>query len=371
MLKPKKENYILEQLGLPPFSQRFPWIGGDLQTLRDTFIDEKLYLSNTETVQIAIPSRRRGDLNKEHLIAFINYPLKISQIKGLVLMVHGLGGSSRRRGLRRMAGVLINAGFAVMRLNLRGADPGRNFAAGTYSASCNSDIFPALEKAREISNSLSINEKTSVPLFGVGISLGGTILLNACLDSINDLSCRHLLDALVCISSPLDLAASSTSIERTRNSFYQKWLLNRLIKQTLNDPFGISDTEREALIKTRSKISPVISSIKDFDSVITSPRWGFKNVDDYYKRASPIHSMWPYKINTVKNILLIHSLDDPWVPSEATENLYKSCRSREYASNLEIVLTNHGGHNGFHSPDGCWGDDVVKCWLLKAASHVF
>jgi len=37
------------------------------------------------------------------------------------LLLHGLGGSSRRRGLRRMALTFINAGFAVLRLNLRGA----------------------------------------------------------------------------------------------------------------------------------------------------------------------------------------------------------------------------------------------------------
>ena len=38
----------------------------------------------------------------------------------LVLLLHGLGGSSRRIGLRRMAFSFLSAGFGVLRVNLRG-----------------------------------------------------------------------------------------------------------------------------------------------------------------------------------------------------------------------------------------------------------
>ena len=72
--------------------------------------------------------------------------------------------------------------------------------------------------------------------------MGGTILLNACMCD------ESLLDGLVCISSPLDLNECSSSIERPRNFIYQKWLLNRLIRQTLEDPFGIEERERECIV---------------------------------------------------------------------------------------------------------------------------
>ncbi len=368
MPKAENENFLLDELGLIPFVQRFPWIGGDMQTLRDTFVDEKLFLIDTETVQIAVPSKRRFDSDQEYLIAFINRPLKTSHIKGLVLMVHGLGGSSRRRGLRRMAASLLDSGFAVMRLNLRGAAPGREFASGTYSANCNSDVLPAIEKARKIAHSLSIKEKVNVPLFGVGISLGGTILLNACFAQNYSYLRLPLFDGLVCISSPLDLISSSISIERSRNRFYQKWLLNRLIQQTLNDPFGITDGERELLLGKNRKNGPIISSIRGFDSAITSPRWGFANVDDYYRRASPIQALSLNISKNIQKIFLLHSLDDPWVPSEPTERLSKSFSSKDLGS-IEILITSNGGHNGFHGLDGCWGDEVVKCWLLNASTR--
>jgi alpha-beta hydrolase superfamily lysophospholipase len=147
--------------------------------------------------------------------------------------MHGLGGSSSRSGLRRMGLTLQHAGFAVLRLNMRGAGPGRELARGTYAASCNSDLLPALARARELA--------AGRPLLGMGISLGGTKLLNALLTR------PGLLDGLVTISSPLDLAACSAQIERPRNRIYKRWLLQRLVAQTLADPFGVSEAEREAL----------------------------------------------------------------------------------------------------------------------------
>ena len=97
----------------------------------------------------------------------------------------------------------------------------------------------------------SDHQNGSIPLFGVGLSLGGTILLNACL-GFESYKGETALDALVCISSPLDLEACSVSIERPRNSFYQAWLLKRLIHQTLEDPFGLTELEREFLEQRNS-----------------------------------------------------------------------------------------------------------------------
>ena len=117
-------------------------------------------------------------------ISFDTDLIKSSLLFCLPLMIHGLGGSSRRLGLRRMASALVHAGFGVLRLNLRGADPGRHLAGGTYAAECNSDLVPVIIRARRICDLLGKQVdglKGALPLFGAGISLGGTILLNACL----------------------------------------------------------------------------------------------------------------------------------------------------------------------------------------------
>ena len=147
-----------------------PWIGGDLQTLRDTFVDDKLPEENGEIINIEIPELPNGHGGKGALLAILDKPSDVMAIKGLVLMVHGLGGSSRRRGLRRMACALLEAGFAVLRLNLRGAEPSRYLAGGTYSAKCNSDLFPIISFAiihssSEKSTSLNCSNKYSCSVF--------------------------------------------------------------------------------------------------------------------------------------------------------------------------------------------------------------
>ena len=367
MVRAEDSRHTLECTGGKPFKQRFPWIGGDLQTLRDTFVDENLFLQNGELVLIEVPSKCSGSKEKEHLIAFLNRPLNSLRPKGLILMLHGLGGSSRRRGLRRMASKLLNSGFAVLRLNLRGADPGRKFASGTYSANCNADLFPCIEKAREICNLLGNNLGSSngpIPLFGVGLSLGGTILLNACM-GFESYEGEVALDALVCISSPLDLEACSVSIERPRNSFYQAWLLKRLIQQTLEDPFGLTEFEREFLEQRNPWKLSITSSIRAFDSSITAPRWGFKNVNDYYKQSSPINSFLTNGFKSIPKTLFLHSMDDPWVPSQSIEDLLAKIKNKKITPTSDILLTSYGGHNGFHGLNGCWGDEVVRSWLIK------
>ena len=48
-----------------------------------------------------------------------------------------------------MANALVQSNFAVLKLNLRGSDPCREFVDGTYAAECNSDLIPVLRRARE------------------------------------------------------------------------------------------------------------------------------------------------------------------------------------------------------------------------------
>ena len=84
-------------------------------------------------------------------MALLDQPLGGAGPRALVLLMHGLGGSSCRSGLRRMGFTLQHAGFAVLRLNMRGAGPGRSLARGTYAARCNSDLLPAIARARSAS----------------------------------------------------------------------------------------------------------------------------------------------------------------------------------------------------------------------------
>ena len=154
-----------------------------------------------------------------------------------MLVAHGLSGSARSSGPSRLSRALLAHGFAVLRFNLRGVGEGRPLAAGSYAARCDADLRPLLARARQLAG--------SQPLLGVGLSLGCCstvpgVLFNACLDAdaAGDRSAA-VLDGLVTISSPLDLAASTACIERPRNGFDQCWLVRRLRAEVLADPHGL------------------------------------------------------------------------------------------------------------------------------------
>ena len=358
---------LLKQLGVSVYRQRWPWLGGDLQTLRDTLRPVALPQDHGTPIQIAVPALASGAADAGHLLAYLDRPLRregspAPAPKALVVVLHGLGGSSRREGLRRLGLSLQGAGFAVLRLNLRGADPGRHLAGGTYAAACNSDLLPVLERARQLTSQLASEAAAAepLPLYGAGISLGGTMLLNACLAS------PGVLDGLFCASSPLDLAACSASIERPRNRIYQRWLLQRLVRQTLADPFGVSAQESERLGSSPPR------SIRAFDAAVTAPRWGFASVDAYYRGASPLPQLLEQP-DRLPPTLLLQAMDDPWVPAVSAQQLQASLAQSTrvgaaLVQPLEVLLTARGGHNGFHGPGdrlltGCWSDRVACAWL--------
>ncbi len=359
-----KDNYkredLLRDLGIQTFKERIPWIGPDLQTLRDTFASDELPDANSSEILIKVPTLKSRKTGGGSLVAYLDKPPISASLNGLVLLLHGLGGSTRRRGLTRMASSLVKSNFAVLKLNLRGSDPCRNYVDGTYAAECNSDLIPVLRRAREISYQLTDDYQCpkNIPLFGAGISLGGTILLNAVMGD------EKLLDGLVCISSPLDLHECSSCIERPRNFIYQKWLLNRLIRQTLEDPFGIEEKEKNALVINKKTKKRKINDIRSFDNFITAPRWGYKDVDEYYLNASPFFSLIKNEKSLPKT-LFIQSKDDPWVPFLAAEKLMEKMKFSNDQKVNQFIFTEKGGHNGFHGVEGCWGDQVVCKWFLS------
>lgn len=365
---------LLRQLGVVPYQQRFPWIGGDLQTLRDTLRPVALPSDCGEPIAIAVPALASGAAAAGEVLAFLDRPdpsvdLQGAPPRGLVLLLHGLGGSSRREGLRRLGITLQNSGFAVLRLNLRGADPGRHLAGGTYAARCNSDLLPVIQRARQLCAALAPSARP-LPLLGAGVSLGGTMLLNACMASLEERATHGwdghalLLDGLFCASSPLDLSACSASIERPRNRVYQRWLLKRLVRQTLADPFGVSAQEQQRLT-----VEPP-QSIRAFDEAVTAPRWGFASVDDYYAGASPLPRLLSASV-PLPPTLILQALDDPWVPASAAIQLQTALATDGLPSRrgqLEVLLTPKGGHNGFHAPGdsvrkGCWSDRLACAWF--------
>ena len=357
-------SHLLETLGLAPFRQRFPWLGPDLQTLRDTLRAPVAPHDAGQAIEFSLPG---GD----RLFARLDRPLT-DHPQGLVVALHGLGGGSDDEGQRRLSRSLAGVGFAVLRLNLRGAGPGRHLAKGTYAASCSADLLPVFRECRHLAVNLNPKGKP-LPLGAVGISLGGTVLLNTLL--ADDPGVPALLDGVVCISSPLDLASCAAHFNRLRNRPYQNWMVHRLIEQTLSDPWPLSAGEWKDLTgSTRPR------TIRGFDALITAPRWGFPDVAAYYEACSPLPRM-RHRLQGFTGegpgpppLLLLHAKDDPWVPVDSTIALVEEVSTLQARFGVvepwpwpEVVITASGGHSGFHapgdSPRGRWSDRLAALWL--------
>jgi len=344
---------------LRKFKQVLPWIGGDLQTIRDTFCLDLKSSEYVEKVCIPVNTINCETFKGEFLLGYLEIPKNHDVLSGMILITHGLGGSTKRFGLKRISRDLLNQGFVIFKLNLRGAGSGRYLSNSNYSARCSKDIIAVVDYLRNIQlgRKLKLNFKRQYfPIFGVGLSLGGTILLNACFDYDNK-NKNKLLDGLACVSSPLDLKSCSHCIDRPRNKIYQKWLIHRLKNQLLQS--DLNEKTFFSRINLKKSIKE-IKTIREFDAKFTAPYWGYQSVDDYYEKASPIQKI-KNNPNKLPYTLFIHAKDDPWVPYKPTQELDLSLK--KIKNNISILITDYGGHNGFHSRQGCWSDYAVCKWI--------
>lgn len=346
-------------LGLPPFRQRPPWFGADLQTLRDVLRPEPLPPDRSLPLRIPVGG-------SDQLLARLDLPAGLAP-RALVLLLPGLGSCSAALGPRRLALALQQHGFATLRLNPRGAGEGRPLAGGSYAAHCNRDLLPVLRKARCLAAEHGA-PGCALPLAGVGISLGGTMLLNLCRDPAVAAGTSAGLDALVCLSSPLDLPSCTERFEQPRNAFYQRWLVARLRAQVLADRRGLSAADRDALSGPGRP-----RTIRAFDERITAPRWGHASAALYHRAASPLPVLRQRALGRASGppTLLLHAADDPWVPAGPAAELADllAQEGTGEAADLEVLITRHGGHCGFHAAGdrsrGSWAERLTAAWLAR------
>ncbi len=345
-------------LGLPPFRGRAPWWGADLQTIRDVLRSEPLPPERSEVLLIPLGG-------SDQLLARLDVPAG-DRPRGLVLVLPGLGSCASARGPRRLAWALQRRGFATLRLNPRGAGEGRSLAGGSYAAACNADLLPAVRRARALAADLGERAAAgaALPLAGAGISLGGTMLLNLCREPGEE-----GLDALVCLSSPLDLQACTECFEQPRNAFYQRWLVRSLRQQVLADGRGLSAEERALLLGPGRP-----RTLRAFDERITAPRWGYASAGSYHRAASPLPALRQRALGASGGLstLLLQAADDPWVPASPARELARLLAQRAQSGaspGLEVLLTRHGGHCGFHAVgDGSAGDRIRCSWAERLAA---
>lgn len=325
---------------LPAFRPRAPWWGGDLQTLRNFIVRPQPRFDGAVSERLVLPL---ADGSGDRLSALLQRPAEAaSGERGdapLVVLVHGLAGSEESHYMGASAAHLLARGHPVMRLNLRGAGPSRPLCRLQYHAGRSGDLRDAL---RALSEGL-----VGRGIVLVGYSLGGNLLLKFLAEYGADFPIR----AAVSVSAPIDLEAASRRFLDRRNLVYQWHMLRHMKREALADGARLDPGERAAVSRTRS--------VWEFDDVFVAPRNGFAGAVDYYTRNMARRFMPEIRVPT----LLIHALDDPWIPAEP----YTSFPWHENRV-LAALLPRSGGHVGFHGHEGGapWHDRQIAAFFERA-----
>ncbi|MBM4184544.1 MAG: alpha/beta fold hydrolase [Gemmatimonadetes bacterium] len=260
----------------------------------------------------------------------------------IVLVLHGLEGSARRRYVRNVCRELLAHGMRPAALNLRGCSGEPNKALVYYHSGKTDDPAFVLETLRA--------RYPGRRLGAIGFSLGGNVLLK--LMGERDYGGRALLDAAVAMSVPYDLAAGSALLEQSvMGRAYSGYFLRSLKRKVR----WKEDRLRPVLDVTSALAA---RTIWEFDERITAPLNGFASADDYYARASSSRFLAGVRVPT----LLLHSTDDPFLPPACVP-----VEPAERNPALHLVLHPQGGHVGFlaGSPwrPSFWGDEESARFL--------
>ncbi|MBW2396222.1 MAG: alpha/beta fold hydrolase [Deltaproteobacteria bacterium] len=317
----------------PGFRARAPWWGPDLQTLRNFLRPPKPHRGAATSERLQLPM---ADGSGDELAAWLEQPNEPRPDAPLVVLIHGLSGDETSSYIVASSAHLLELGFPVLRLNLRGAGPSRATCRNQYHAGRSEDLRDALHALPEplMRNGLAL----------VGYSLGGNMLLKFLAEF--GLSCS--IRRAVSVSAPIDLSAASHRFLDSRNRLYHMHMLRRMKQESFGEGAGTTEEEAQAIRRA--------TSILEFDEYIVAPRNGFADAEAYYAACHARQFLGSIRTPT----LMIHAQDDPWIPAE-------TYLSFDWKDNPALVplLPEGGGHVGFHGEGSTtpWYDRCLGEWL--------
>ena len=243
-----------------------------------------------------------------------------------MLLLHGLEGSTESIYILGTAAKAFNAGFNVLRVNLRTCGKTEHLTPTLYHSGLTGDILFII---RELIETDGLEE-----IYLIGFSMSGNMSLRLAGEQAEDLPPK--LKAICAVSPSVDLVSAANTIERRTNWIYQRSFIRSLHarmrrkKKLYPELYDIRDLRR-------------VRTIRDFDERFTARYGGYRDADDYYARTSA----FPYLPSIRKPTLIIHAQDDPFIP-------FDPLRHPSVAANPHIILLapESGGHVGFVGASG-------------------
>ncbi|HIP03320.1 MAG TPA: hydrolase [Campylobacterales bacterium] len=297
-----------------PFKPAYTLANRHLQTLYPAFFSKTKYFE----VELEIFELPDGDFVE---CIWHNKPRKDSH-KPIVTLFHGLAGGFNSPYIQRVMLALEKENLSVVLMHFRGCGKEMNTLPRSYHSGETEDAkawFREL-KTRHPSN----------PLFAIGYSLGGNMLLKLLGEVGND----SLLEACISVSAPMQLEISADKMDTGFSKLYQHHLMKNL-KRDLLKKYKMHDMQ--SIIGLSENDVQKLNSFWEFDDAYTAPIHGFNSAKDYYEKSSSKQFLKDIKTNT----LIIHAHDDPFMTPEILPN------ENELSTSVKLEVYPNGGHVGF------------------------
>lgn len=240
----------------------------------------------------------------------------------LLVLVHGLEGSSESNYMRGIAEKSWRNGFHVIRLNQRNCGGTELLTPTLYNSGMSSDYRAVLEE---------LAGDGFARIFFAGYSMGGNLVTKMA-GEFGENS-QPALRGVAAVCPALNLASCADALERPDNYFYQRHfvtgLMARYAKKAQLFPQKYS---RNGFSRIRT--------VREFDDAITAPCFGYRDAREYYEAAGAKRVVDKIRIPC----LLITAQDDPFVPYAAI------CASGVLENpSITFLAPRHGGHCAFIS----------------------
>jgi predicted alpha/beta-fold hydrolase len=309
--------------------------GGHLQTILGAYLPWQRVPYNARQHQVTLDD---GD----RIVLHDDQPQSWQPGDGVVLLLHGLGGSYQSSYMQRSATKLTERGYRVFRMDLRGYGAGFPLARYPVHAGRSEDAGSALAHVMELC--------PGSPVHLVGFSMGGNIVLKLA-GELGSQAPQNLASVLA-VSPPIDLVECSRNMHRRVNRVYDR----RFVKNLLDLVQRRKQLVEGALHRAFATLP---KRLVDFDDQYTAPLSGFAGAQDYYEQASSGRVLRHVSVPT----LIVTAASDPIIPVGPFE------RTR-YSDSTQLIIAPCGGHLGFFGragidPDRRWLDWRIVDWIAS------
>jgi hypothetical protein len=274
---------------------------------------------------------------------FIDLDWSLANSKKLVIISHGLEGSSRSKYVRGYARAANKHGWDVLAWNMRGCSGEANNRLQSYHGGASDDL--------QLVFSHALFRKNYDEIALVGFSLGGNLTLKFLGEQQE--SIQSLISSAVCFSVPCDLRSTARKLGRKRNRHYLRYLMKPLRRR-------VAAKQKQFPHYLPNKNPAQLKDLEAFDNYYTAPVHGFRNASEYWYQNSSRRFLEHIRIPT----LIVNALDDPFLSDSSFP--YKQAASNPY---ITLETPKYGGHVGFveFSSDGLYWSERRGMQFLEEA----